>query len=53
MTTNANNEIVSATVAELKEQWKKGEWNTVYDFDEYLRIQKEVNKIGIEIKNEK
>lgn len=50
MKTNASNEIVSATVAELQAQWKKGEWNTVYSFDEYLKIQK---KNGIEIKDEK
>ena len=45
-----NNEIVSATVAELKAQWKKGEWDSLYSFEEYLKIQK---KNGIEIKDEK
>lgn len=50
MKTNENNEIVSATVAELKAQWKKCEWDSLYSFDEYLKIQK---KNGIEIKDEK
>lgn len=50
MKTNENNEMVSATVAELKAQWKKGEWDSLYSFDEYLKIQK---KNGIEIKDEK
>ena len=50
MKTNSNNEIVSATIDELEAQWKKGEWNTVYSFEEYLKIQK---KNGIEIKDEK
>ena len=50
MKTNSNNEIVSATIDELETQWKKGEWNTVYSFEEYLKIQK---KNGIEIKDEK
>lgn len=50
MKTNSNNEIVSATIDELKAQWKKGEWDTMYSFEEYLKIQK---KNGIEIKEGK
>ena len=50
MKTNKNNEIVSATVKELEKQWKNGEWDTVYTFEEYLKIQK---NNGIERKGEK
>ena len=49
MKTNKNNEIISATVKELEKQWKNGEWDTVYTFEEYLKIQKDN---GIEIKGE-
>lgn len=51
MTTNANNEIVSATTKELEAQWKKGEWDSVYSFEEYLKIQTENN--GVTIKDAK
>ena len=48
-----NGQILEATKAELESQWKKGEWDTVYSFDEYLRIQTEENGIVlIEEKND-
>ena len=50
MKVNKNNEIVSATVKELEKQWKNGEWDTEYSFEEYLKIQTEHN--GIQIKGE-
>ena len=48
MKTGQNNEIVSATIEELEAQWKKGEWDSIYSFKEYLKIQTEQN--GIQIK---
>lgn len=51
MKTNENNEIVSATVEELKAQWKKGEWDSLYSFEDYLKIQTKKN--GIQIKEGK
>lgn len=47
MKTNNRNEILEATIGELRKEWKNGEWNTVYSFKDYLNIQINHNKIKI------
>ena len=43
-----NNEILEATMAELKTIWKKNGWDEDYSFDRYVEIQTKHN--GVKIK---
>ena len=45
-----NGQILEATISELKREWQKNEWDDVYAFDEYLKIQTEQN--GIKVKDD-
>ena len=47
MKTNENNEIIEATIAELRKEWKSNEYDALYTFEDYLKIMIEHNKVKI------
>lgn len=47
MKVNNNNQIIEATIAELRKEWKTNEYDQLYSFDKYMDIMINHNKVKI------
>lgn len=47
MKVNKRNEIIEASIAELRREWKTNEYDQLYTFEQYFNIMTQHNKVKL------